>query len=315
MNRTGLVAKHRRRLVPILAWCVCSALLLAAFPRATPAQTAVAQAGGDAPLIFGHGLLWKIEGKGIRPGFLFGTIHAADPAVKELPEEVKQAFDGSEVFVMEVVPDAALSEKMRRAMVFGDGRSLKESVDIHVYDAAVRALSKYDIPEQVANRLKPWAIASTLSVPEDKTGTPLDQWLYQKARNQKKSIFGLETAAEQIDVLNKMSDKDQMELLEGALNTFDNRHQIYNTLLNDYLDRDIAAIFHLSEKYAKGDKRLAAAVEKRIILDRNVRMVKRIVPLLKQGGVFIAIGAGHLPGKAGVLSLLQKKGYRVSRVY
>ena len=204
-----------------------------------------------------------------------------------------------------------LSDKMRQAMVYKDGHSLKEVVDIHTYDAAVGALSKYNITEQVTNRLKPWAIASTLSVPEDKTGTPLDQWL----RDQKKSIFGLETAAEQIEVLNKMSDKDQLELLQGALDTFDDRHKIYKALLNDYLERDIAAIFQLNQKYAKGNKRLADTVEKRIILDRNARMVERIIPKLKQGSAFIAVGAGHLPGKAGVLSLLQEKGYRVSRVY
>jgi len=313
MIKVGLFAALRNRAVLIVVWAVL--LASAAAPGNTLARDSAVDDGKDASLVFGQGLLWKIEGKGIRPSFLFGTIHAADPAVKELPAVVQKAFDGSEIFVMEVVPDAALSDKMRQAMVFSDGHSLKDAVDIHVYDAAVRALSKYSITEQVTNRLKPWAIASTLSVPEDKTGTPLDQWLYQKARKQKKSIFGLETAAEQIAVLNKMSAKDQVDLLKGALNTFDDRHKVYETLLNDYLDRNIAAIFQLSDKSAKGSESLAASVEKRIILDRNVRMVKRMLPQLKQGSAFIAIGAGHLPGKAGVLSLLQKKGYRVSRVY
>jgi uncharacterized protein YbaP (TraB family) len=315
MNGMGLSAGYRYRLLAMLVWCACLALLSAAAPRDASAQAAATKAGGDGVLEFGHGLLWKIEGKGSRPSFLFGTIHAADPALKELPNAVQKAFHRSEVFVMEVVPDASLTKKMREAMVFKHGRSLKDTVDIHTYDAAVRALSKYNITEQVTNRLKPWAIASTLSVPEDKGGTRLDQWLYQKARDQKKSIFGLETAAEQIAVLNKMSDEDQVGLLQGALDSFDDRHKIYNALLNDYLDRDIAAIFQLNQKYAKGNERLAGTVEKRIILDRNVRMVKRIIPKLKQGGAFIAIGAGHLPGKAGVLSLLQQKGYRVSRVY
>jgi len=315
MTKTGLLAEYRNRATPILLWCVFLALLLTAAPQDTLALGAAGKTSETQPLEFGQGLLWKVAGEGARPSFLFGTIHAADPEVKQLPAVVQKAFDGSEIFVMEVVPDAALSDKMRQAMVFSNGRSLKQTVDSRVYEAAVKALAKYNITEQVANRLKPWAIASTLSVPEGKTGTPLDQWLYQKARQQKKSIFGLETAAEQIAVLDKMASNDQVELLEGALNTFDHRYQIYDTLLRYYLDRDVAAIFQLNEKYAKGDKRLAATVEKRIILDRNGRMVERILPQLKQGSAFIAIGAGHLPGKAGVLSLLQQKGYRVSRIY
>jgi uncharacterized protein YbaP (TraB family) len=115
--------------------------------------------------------------------------------------------------------------------------------------------------------------------------------------------------------LNKMSSEDQIDLLRGALDTFEDRYKIYDTLLQDYLDRDIAAIFLLNDKYAQGDKRLAATVEQRIILDRNARMVKRMLPQLKQGRAFIAIGAGHLPGHDGVLGQLQRQGYTVSRAY
>jgi uncharacterized protein YbaP (TraB family) len=308
---------HKRRTIAWLVVCAALAMLAGLAPHRALSQVdpTAAPEGRRNALEFGEGLLWKIADGGVPPSFIFGTIHAADARVKRLPAAVRKAFNDSDVFVMEVVPDAALSEKMRQAMVFSDGHSLKDTVNDRVYDAAVRALAKYNITEQVANRLKPWAIASTLSVPENKTGTPLDQWLYEQARVQKKSIFGLETAAEQIAVLNKMSSEDQIDLLRGALDTFEDRYKIYDTLLQDYLDRDIAAIFLLNDKYAQGDKRLAATVEQRIILDRNARMVKRMLPQLKQGRAFIAIGAGHLPGHDGVLGQLQRQGYTVSRAY
>ena len=50
---------------------------------------------------------------------------------------------------------------------------------------------------------------------------------------------------------------------------------------------------------------------RQLVDERNTRME----PYLKKGQAFIAIGALHLPGKAGVLSLLAQKGYRVSVVY
>ena len=40
-------------------------------------------------------------------------------------------------------------------------------------------------------------------------------------------------------------------------------------------------------------------------------MHDRALPLLKKGGAFIAIGAAHLPGKEGLLSLFETEGYRV----
>ena len=44
-------------------------------------------------------------------------------------------------------------------------------------------------------------------------------------------------------------------------------------------------------------------------------MVDRLRSRLKTGGAFVAVGAAHLPGKKGLLSLLAQQGYKVERVY
>ncbi len=44
-------------------------------------------------------------------------------------------------------------------------------------------------------------------------------------------------------------------------------------------------------------------------------MAHRLFLPLARGSVFVAIGADHLYGEKGVLRLLQKQGYRVTRVY
>lgn len=266
-------------------------------------------------LLFGRGLLWRIETQGAAASYLFGTIHSGDKHVAQLPAPVKSSFDRSDVFVMEVIPDAGLSAKMRAAMRFPHGHELKGVVSDKLYRQAVKDMAQYDVPEDAVNRLEPWAIATTLSVPETETGPPLDVRLYQMARDQKKSIFGLETAAEQIAVLHNMSLNDQVELLRGAVDTFDERFKIYRSLIRDYLSRDLAAIVELNKTYTRGNRHLAREMDKRIFLDRNKRMVKRIIPHLKAGGAFIAVGAGHLPGRAGVLNLLRGQGYDIERVY
>lgn len=291
--------------------CLVLVLLASCAAVLAPSPSRAASSG----LVFGKGLLWKVDKAGLAPSYLFGTIHSGDERVARLPPPVKKAFDRSDVFVMEVIPDPSLAARMRQAMVFSDGHDLKGLVSESVYRGAVKALSHYDIPEGVADRLKPWAIASTLSVPETAVGTPLDKRLYWMAQNQEKSIFGLETPAEQVGVLNGMSLDDQVELLKGAVAAFDKRVKIYRTLIDDYLARDISAIFKLNEKYTSGNPRVAKELNRRIFVARNGRMVKRIIPRLEQGNAFIAIGAGHLPGKDGVLKRLQDKGYRVSVVY
>ena len=48
--------------------------------------------------------------------------------------------------------------------------------------------------------------------------------------------------------------------------------------------------------------------------DRNRRMVHRILPYLEQGNSFIAVGALHLAGPQGILSLIRQQGYTVESV-
>ena len=44
-------------------------------------------------------------------------------------------------------------------------------------------------------------------------------------------------------------------------------------------------------------------------------MTERMQQVLAGGNAFIAIGAMHLPGDDGVLSLLAKQGYTITAVY
>jgi uncharacterized protein YbaP (TraB family) len=56
-------------------------------------------------------------------------------------------------------------------------------------------------------------------------------------------------------------------------------------------------------------------LEGRLIVERNRRMADRLRPLLRRGNAFIVVGALHLSGEQGVLSLLANAGYQVTRIY
>ena len=62
-------------------------------------------------------------------------------------------------------------------------------------------------------------------------------------------------------------------------------------------------------------KPLKSVFDQRLLFDRNTRMVERMQPQLKSGNAFIAVGALHLYGERGVLSLLAREGFRITRVY
>jgi uncharacterized protein YbaP (TraB family) len=52
-------------------------------------------------------------------------------------------------------------------------------------------------------------------------------------------------------------------------------------------------------------------LRKRIIYLRNESMVRRILSFDTSNSYFITVGAGHLSGKKGILTMLRKAGYQV----
>ena len=55
-------------------------------------------------------------------------------------------------------------------------------------------------------------------------------------------------------------------------------------------------------------------LEKDILLTkRNKIWLPKLAKILKKGDAFIAVGVAHMPGKAGLLKLLQKQGFKLQR--
>ena len=48
-----------------------------------------------------------------------------------------------------------------------------------------------------------------------------------------------------------------------------------------------------------------------LLNDRNKKWVKELNDIMKNESVFVAVGAGHLTGEYGLISLLKKEGYTV----
>jgi len=89
----------------------------------------------------------------------------------------------------------------------------------------------------------------------------------------------------------------------------------FDRLKNAYLSGDLAGVSAIADEgFATLDPALGARIQQRLIGDRNRNMADRLEPLLKQGSLFVAVGALHLPGEGGVLNLLAQRGYRITAV-
>jgi uncharacterized protein YbaP (TraB family) len=157
-----------------------------------------------------------------------------------------------------------------------------------------------------------------LQMPQQNPADVLDFMLQRMAVTQGKTTHALESVDEQVSAFENMSEQEQLALLRHAVETHHELKAQTEKLLQAYLQRDLASMWQLGEAdiVARPELRpLKQVFDQRLLYDRNARMVFRMQPQLKSGGAFIAVGALHLYGDRGVLSLLARDGYRVTRVY
>ena len=265
---------------------------------------------------FASGVLWAVSKPGVQTNYLLGTIHSDDPRVTQIPAAVAQAFANSRSFTGELDMSMDSLEQTQQAMLLPEGSQLKNILGQVRFKKCVKLMADYGVPDTVVNKMKPWAIALQLNMPKPVSDRFLDLVLYQQAVARGMPVHALETIPEQIAVFDKLPVEQQIILLDEAIANYESTPALIDTLIDLYLARDLAGLQAVNEdQMQKGDLSLAAEIEQRLIVQRNHRMVDRMQVRLNEGKAFIAVGALHLPGKEGILNLLEQQGYQVKYVY
>ena len=141
--------------------------------------------------------------------------------------------------------------------------------------------------------------------PEDKQ-TFVDAYLLGIAKSLGKSIHGLEDIEDQMNIFFSSSLKEQRsEILEILEYNSEVYQQQIESLVDVYSKGDIEDIQNIIETGGWVDS---------IMIKRNHVMANSIDSLMQTQTMFAAVGCAHLPGKNGIIDLLEKSGYSVSRV-
>jgi len=279
-------------------------------------------AGTAAPL------LWKIENSGGKPSYLFGTIHLCDPEVATPPEAIARVIASADVVLTEIPMDPATEAAAARAMVLPEKGSLRGILPPELIRQAETEIREINPKLTFApfDRLKIWALAVSLVPLEAQMRfpdqLPLDRVIYDKALSGGKRTGGIETLEEQIAVFEKFDRKEQILLLRMTL---DQRAQFRKDgidpsaeLKEAYLSGDLQKLSEkLDDWLDQGDTALAGKAKKLLFTDRNHLMAGRIAKRLREAphsSMLFAVGAGHLPGEDGIINLLGRLGFKLTRV-
>jgi uncharacterized protein YbaP (TraB family) len=258
-----------------------------------------------------NAIYWSIMDGDRQAGYLLGTIHSEDPRVLDFPESFLQQLRSKQVFAMEMVPDLPTLTKLNEYMHYQDGTSLESHVGPERLVKVKKLLSShYQVPADWLESMKVWAVVMTLSIPPPKTGFFMDFSLSLRASGSGLRVVGLETLDQQLSFLEDMPIVAQLELLDQALRDYGRVRELHDQLVDGYLAGDLQVLKIEAEKQM--DQLTPEAktyfIEQGVDA-RNHRMLESLLPLLAESPVFVAVGALHLPGDQGLVSLLRENGY------
>jgi len=157
------------------------------------------------------------------------------------------------------------------------------------------------------DRMKPFALLSVglnAQIAGDMEVT-MDEFFYRKAQQEGKKIIGLETVDDQMEMLEKIP----IDYITDYFRNFQKGAEDMENIITLYTKADLDRLLTLMQE----DKAMAS-LEKKLITKRNKKMAVGIMTLIAEQPTFVAVGAGHLPGKKGILKLLERKGYRLTPV-
>ena len=273
-------------------------------------------------------LLWKIERDGRPTSYLFGTVHLTDDRVTKLSPAVLSALKEAKAIALEV---ADLSENATATVIaqsaplaiYSHGRRLDQMLTPSEYESVKNVVSRSGLPADLAALFKPWIVSMILSVSDcERTKVQegkrvLDMKIAETGKSLGIPVVGLETIPDQLAALAAVPEQQQLDMLRVSLRFAHRMNDLMETLVQLYLDRRITAALPLQLAMARQagvGEGAFAGFQQKLLTERNEKMISVAEPLLTQGGVFIAVGALHLPSKNGLVALLRQAGYTVTAV-
>ena len=258
---------------------------------------------------FADGLVWTASKNGLT-NYLYGTIHTQDQRATKFPPTVRLGIFRSQHYLMEIKLSEESNRIFRDAMFDEHEGVLASGLEPELVNLLREQLTHYGFSANDADNIKPWAAFSTIGSPKPIRQPSLDQVLMNFAQSRGIEVIGIESMQDLVASLSSIRTDDQLEILRDTICNRSNIIRDSQDLVFMHMRDDLEGIVRFSE----GPHRDEAVFErymKIMVLDRNQRMLQRILPYMEQGGAFVAVGALHLPGKNGLLALLEKAGFEI----
>jgi uncharacterized protein len=259
--------------------------------------------------------VWTVKGKS-NTVYLAGSVHALPKEHAHFPEQLERAYQAAQVVVLEVDLDN-LNPIEAVQFITSNGtlpadRALKDVVGEKDYERVAKLAATLGVPELAIARLEPWAAALILTqFALNKTGFDpqlgIDMQITERAKADGKPIDGLETVIDQLSVFDDRTFEEQTRFLLDSTDDAVNLDDDLAKLVAAWRSGDMSAL----EKEFEQERAKSPELYDALLGVRNRNWMPKIEALL--GGdqdYLVVVGALHFVGEDGLLTLLDKQGFK-----
>lgn len=268
--------------------------------------------------------LWVVEDADSTV-YLLGTVHILPPELDWRTEAIGTAFEQAGTLYLEADAFSPQAQATIQAMIpevglLPPGQKLtgmmSEEALSHLDQLAARIGAPSQAIRAAIDPLKPWLASLQIAVAQMQAAGydpqhGVDPILHAEAQTEGKSVGYFETVEEQIGFLSGLPLETQLADFETGLEQMVNNPDMLDDLVTAWARGDMDRIDTIMNE----DLREASAdLYEIVIVRRNQNWIPQIEAILEgEGTAFVAVGAAHMPGENGVISLLREAGLEVSR--
>ena len=275
-------------------------------------------------------LLWKVTGRDTcKPSYLFGTIHLETSKYIDSVPGLRAAIANVDAIYGEIQMDSLTdNDVMMRAvnnLIAPPDSTIDKLLTKEEYqlvDSVVNSYFMGMITLETISKMKPVVISSQLGVMQMKKYFPeqlglndvIDVAVQAAGRELGKRIGGLETIEMQINMLYGTPLDVQAQELVNFCRMDNDIISFSRELCDAYHAQDLDTLEKLLLLEEIGEDEMTNEIIEKLAYERNRRWMNTITEIIPRESMLVAVGAGHLVGKDGLIELLRRDGYNVEPV-
>ena len=254
--------------------------------------------------------------------YLAGTIHALKPTLLPLPAVYDEVFRRADRLALETNPllfsDPERIAKMQ-AITRVEAKEVKDAMSRKLRKKAIKFLRSLGAAKDTIFRTSPGMLSTQIELIKLSSlgyniNTGVDAAYARQASVEGKAILEVEDFTVALAAITDWPMGIQMKILQQSLLENKGQHKELEQLIEHWLRGEVHQLYALARKDLDSDPALKPIAD-RIYDERNLGMLDQIeIYLTHPKTTTVMVGAGHLGGPKGLVTLLTERGYLVQQL-